>query len=491
MGGCDESMKRRFLIVLLFVLLLLCIVGGCGRNEPPDDNGLKEDAQETPIPSVEPQANGVGNGFELEPSPIEYIRIAVDIRGIWEPLETVRTELNGLGIKMDIVYYNNSIDVYEAFLRGDVNSIGSSVAMLAQMETALLDNGRDGSMICVIAKSSGADVVLSREGIYSINDLLDARGLIGFYYDSDARDMLLWEININESINAEQRESIDNSFVWFNNAAEAHNAFVAGELDALCTSEIILGKNILLSSEEFNTVIVYGIVFEKSFIESNRTAVNHLLATMMRVTENASDIDGIATICMNENYFLFGLRNESGRWVPRRSPLGDLYVALGGSEARRGVVYANILGMRSPPIPIEPPTPPEIIILDRNDLPIDPDSGMSIFSIDRSYSFHFHPNRDTFLDDPDPTESLQRMFNDLNARGDVNIIIFGHVANTGIGDTPFGRELSLNRALAVANRLVDDYGVSPGRITVVGMGNIASASFSELYRRVDVAFFNS
>jgi outer membrane protein OmpA-like peptidoglycan-associated protein len=224
----------------------------------------------------------------------------------------------------------------------------------------------------------------------------------------------------------------------------------------------------------------------------------------MRTSNNDSSVaTEIASIGHIENFSLFGLRNERGNWIKRRALLGDLYIDMGGS--RPSVINADILLRTTlPPLPPPPPCdgcrePVENCLCNKplcNEcsnflencvcLIILPPEEVE-FTPDRSYEFYFEPNTAIFR--TDPSESLQKMFNDLTARGGMDAIIFGHVANTGRGDTISARRLSLDRAFAVANRLIDDYGIDPRRLKLVGMGNLASAdTLSEYDRRVDVIF---
>ena len=575
---------------MTILLCLLFVVGGCTDSDILEEEDSREPAVAVgaEVPSnISTETEPPDNNGDSEPpylpsddSP-ELIRIAVDGHSVWDSLESVRSELASLGIQMEIMRVDTTDKVFDAFINGNANAVGSTVAMLADMDSVLANSGKMPSLICVIAKSQGADSILAIEGIYTIRDLIREEGRIAVYPGSNARELLLWRVSGDVGITQEQRNNMENLFVWYQNREEAINAFIAGDVEALCTSETIDGANILMSSNLYDTVIIYGIVFDEAFINTHSSIINQFLATMMRAIENGLEIEGIAPVNLIENYALFGLREENGNWIQRRSLLGDLFYDMGGS--RMNIVNADFLLMRPLPPFVNtgnatsvtdaaatlngnvtsdngrtitergfwygtelgrldnrliisgttglmtasllglqpntthyfkayavntagttfgsiisfktgetPPPPPEIRILQPDDeliTVLQPDDELRVFIPDRSYSFNFIGNSSEFIDDP--TETLERMHNDLLARGGMNVIIFGHIADIGVGDTPGGRQLSLERAIAVADRLVEDFGVSPGRIMVVGMGiMMANPNLDPADRRVDVVFIN-
>ena len=65
-------------------------------------------------------------------------------------------------------------------------------------------------------------------------------------------------------------------------------------------------------------------------------------------------------------------------------------------------------------------------------------------------------------------DELAAVANAMNAHDDIDLVLEGHT--DAIGSDAYNQDLSARRAAAVKERIVQDYGIDPGRISTVGYG---------------------
>lgn len=497
---------RRNRVGMCLLAAIVCLTASCGNqnDEAPATaqtaTGQQEGEENT---AKDPDdSRGENRTVHMAVSGWTGWKPVVEVNGGLETAENSR--LGQLGIKMEIQVEEDFQDIVGQFISGDISAFGCSVSQYAEIYPRLTEAGRNPEMICAVSRSKGADVVLAHKQVNSIRGLLSIEGKIASYEGAEAYHMFKWHISHDNSINEKERQTLLDAVTVCESPEEAYQMYSGGKAAALCAgepeldlSQIIGDSDVLLTSEMNDNVLIYGIVFDRGIDNANASlAVNFVAALMNEIDENQSynAISNVAFTGRADNYKLFGLvKNDQGVYETGRSIVKDLFVDMGGGTGyiSNPPVETSVLLAAGFPSGQEPPVSGaaeekgEVQFMTWEEW--QNWKGQNV--AENTYIIYFMPDSESFK--YDPSETIEEIAETVQMRGGAEVVLFGHVANTGHGDTYDGRELSKRRGYAVAEQLIEMYGIMPKRITVVGVGNVESAnSVQEGDRRVDVVFFD-
>ncbi len=204
-----------------------------------------------------------------DPSNKQPLRIGTNVWLGYEPLYLAR-ELGYLEQnQVQLIEYTSATQV----LRGFRNNVLDAAALTLDEAISLLDSGEQPKIILITDISNGADVLLARQGIETIEQLKGKR--IGVEYTA------LGAYFINRIINIHELSYEDIELIQLE-VNEHEDAMDRGQVDAVVTFEPVRSKllakqaKILFSSRSIPNEIVDVIVVKADKIEQFETQINHL-----------------------------------------------------------------------------------------------------------------------------------------------------------------------------------------------------------------------
>ncbi len=258
---------------------------------------------------LKPKYDSDGNVMNVSKSSADTINLSLDEWIGWKSILDANGGLSTkegsiydkLGIKLNISIINDAAQSSNALIGGKLDAAGYTINRTAFLSNKFKNAGIDVVMPFITNFSNGGDGIIAKSNINSVNDLLNAK--IGVPQFSEAHSLVVWFVNQSNLTEADKRKIID-SLIFFETPDEAAKAFFAGEIDVAATWEPYLtqAKNmsdahILFSTASSSSLIMDGIVFNRSFAEKNPEIITKFIdGALQAAALYTSDMTTIKTV---------------------------------------------------------------------------------------------------------------------------------------------------------------------------------------------------
>ena len=297
---------RRFRLTkaakVLIVLIVVALLGGGVFF------GLKSGAVKTDGKLSDLMDND-GNVINTEKTTNDTINLSLDEWIGWKSILDANGGLSTaegsiydqLGIKVNISIINDATQSSNALISGKLDAAGYTINRTAFLSEKFKEAGMDVVMPYITNFSNGGDGIISKSDIKSVKDLVNAK--IGVPQFSEAHSLVVWFVNQSDLSQDEKKTIIDN-LIFFDTPDEAAKAFFAGEIDVAATWEPYLtqAKNmsdahILFSTASSSSLIMDGILFNKSFANANEEVVSKFIkGSLMAADMYDTEMNTIKTV---------------------------------------------------------------------------------------------------------------------------------------------------------------------------------------------------
>lgn len=424
-----------------------------------------------------------------------------------------------LGIKVNVNIINDATQSSSALISGKLDGAGYTVNRYAFLLDKFKSNKVDTVMPYITNYSNGGDGVIAKSNINSVKDFIGKK--IGVPRFSEAQTLVAWLIDKSDLSDKDKQSIIDN-LILFDSADDTANAFFAGQLDVAATWQPYLsqaqettGCKLLFSTASATDLILDGVVFRKDFMDANPDTVKKfiqgtLMASELYTTEftpikNSMSLFATETneniLAMTQDAALttwqqnMDLLNDNGQAVQMFKDMSNVWTSLGE------VAYAD-----SAAIVMDGSLMAQLKDVFKEDVVV---SKVPMFTeeqrvqaqgidnaealLQKTVSIQFVANSAVFLDMEEAEKTLQSFVDIANTLNGSIIQIEGNIADTGSGDNESGRNLSKQRAKAVAQYL-QAQGIDNSRFVIVGngiskpIGDNSTTEGKAANRRTDVFF---
>jgi len=420
-----------------------------------------------------------------------------------------------LGIKVNISVINDAVQSSNALIKGDIDGAGYTVNRYAFLYPKFKEGGVDAVMPFITNFSSGGDGIIAKDNIKSVEDLVGKK--IGVPRYSEAQTLVWWLLN-KSNLTQEQIDKIHEDMVLFDTPDDAAKAFFAGQVDAAATWQPYLsqaqettGARLLFSTEAAHNIILDGIVFDQKFLEENKeTVAKFIEGTLMAMPTYKTDFTAVKNSMplfsteTNENIALMAEDADLATYADNLDLLSttakklfvdmsDIWATLGEESLPKEVDNAfetttlEMLSEKFDKNEVKAPAFTE----EQRDKAKQVDNVESLLK--KSVTINFQPNSAAFVDASEASKALDEFVDIAKVINGAIIQIEGNIADTGVGDTEAGKQLSYQRAKAVSEYLKHN-GVDPTRFVIVGngiskqVGDNKTVSGMEQNRRTDIFF---
>jgi len=400
------------------------------------------------------------------------------------------------------------------FVSGEAQAIGLSVNEWAYVKKQYAYEGIEATMVMLTDRSVGGDGIVTTADIYSIEDLVGHK--IALAEDSAAHIMLEWLMK-NSSLTYEEVVQIRQDMIFKGSTEEAYELFLNGDADVAVLWEPYIslakqntGAKELFTTKDASNMMIDGIVFRNDFIAAHPEAVEKFIEGTLRVVETGAshftyikEFESYAelpdeTIAeMTEIVSYTGFADNSylfsGTAQTLFEQMGDIWLSLGksiltaGAESAFAPEYLMSLASKFPDSKIYIPV---FTDKDREGI-VDKLDTQTLLKQTLTVNFE----KDVAIINESSYPALQQFAQTAIILNGAIIQIEGNIADTGLGDTSYGRTLSENRAIAVKDYLVSQ-GIDENRFICIGNGmskplpgiDPKSEEGKEANRRTDIFF---
>jgi len=419
--------------------------------------------------------------------------IAIDEWHGWKPVVDANGGLDAaktgsifweLGLDVEIEIINEDEESLQKFINGEVQAVGQSINEWPYVHARLQEMGVNGKMVIITDKSVGGD------GIVTTADITGIEGLAGHTIvlakNSAAHAMTEWLLK-QSNLSDEQIDEIRANMIFTESTDEAYDIFAEGEADAatlwepyISQASSVLGAKVLFSTKSAANLMIDGIVFREDYLEQYPQEVEKFIeGTLRAMDEYAGDfsfirefedyeffsdgeIEDIEELVAFTNYAdnkeLF-----AGMAQTIYSQMADIWDDLGEKIVRNGSqsAFANSFLLN-----LEPKFPDAVAAADLL-------SNINVSEINtemllqQALTINFE--RNVAIITPDSYPALAEFAQTAKILAGSLIQVEGNIADTGVGDTTSGRQLSLHRAEAVCNYLIE-LGIDESRLIAKGNG---------------------
>lgn len=294
--------------VLLSLLLIVIVVGaavfglktGLIKKDGKKSGGGNTVADST----VDDAGNKIGgdkNDDTFDVSLDEWIgyKSIIDANGGYQTADG--SIFDQLGIKVNISVINDAAQSSNAFIRGDLDAAGYTVNRTAFLSSKFKKAGKEIVFPFITNYSNGADGIIAKSDIKSINDLVGKK--IGVPQFSESQTLVIWAVN-NSNLPDKDKKKIIDDLIMFETADETAKAFFAGQIDVAATwepyltqAENMTDSHILFSTATSSSLIVSGIIVDKEYAESHRDVIDKFIqGTLMAADTYTTEFDTIKEV---------------------------------------------------------------------------------------------------------------------------------------------------------------------------------------------------
>lgn len=196
---------------------------------------------------------------------------------------------DNLGINVNISIINDATQSSNAIISGKLDAAGYTINRTAFLSTKFKQAGIDVVMPYITNYSNGGDGIIAKSSIKTVSDLVGAK--IGVPQFSEAHSLVVWFVNQSD-LSETEKNSIINGLIFFETPDEAAKAFFAGQIDVAATWEPYLTQaqnmsdaHILFSTASSSSLIMDGILFNKSFTEANPDLISAFIEGSLQAAE--------------------------------------------------------------------------------------------------------------------------------------------------------------------------------------------------------------
>ncbi len=373
----------------LIVLAILCGTGGTAwyvlssmvagmgdDTDAPTPTPSDKGTADAPAPAPAGEALGV-KGSPIKMSIVSFTGYAPALHANGGSLRTAPGSIYaGLGADVEFVLQDNIPTLAENFGSGTTHCSWRTIDFWAQEHPGLQASGYDGRMVAVVDNTRGADAIVARAGIDSVEDLAGKKvGLLEF---TPSHWMLDYAIE-NSSMSKRQKTQLRDSLVFSQgDLAEIRSMLKAGQIDAAVlwdpdtslAQRDIEGSTVVFSTAVASNLIYDGIVCDKRVIDDHPEAVAKLVEGWLQGVDAANADKSLATSALlaTEDYFQELARTEGDdfigslypgiKWTDLADNIRVLGLGDGGGDALRvyreaGEVWrknGGIADLSKPPI---------------------------------------------------------------------------------------------------------------------------------------------
>ncbi len=301
---------RRFRLTktakILIMLLLITMIGGgvyygissgIIRTETEKINRLasSESQKNAEVTNLNTATNNAsipdkdGNIINTNKSSTSTINVSLDEWIGWKPIIDANGGLSTekgsiydkLGITVNISVINDATQSSNALISGKLDAAGYTINRVAFLSNKFKEAGNDVIMPYITNFSNGGDGIIAKSNITKITDLVGAK--IGVPQFSEAHSLIVWFVNQSD-LSKDKKQNIIDELIFFETPDEAAKAFFTGSVDVAATWEPYLTQaqnmsdaHILFSTASSTSLIMDGILFNKSFAEKNPDLVTKFI----------------------------------------------------------------------------------------------------------------------------------------------------------------------------------------------------------------------
>lgn len=505
--------------LVIFGLILMAVLGGTYFTG--GFSALKEMAT-SQNESSESNSNKNSNSKNIKKT--NEINISIDEWIGWSTIISANGGLktqkgsifDELGIKVNISVINDATQSSNALIKGDIDGAGYTINRYAFLYSKFKENGVDAVMPFITNFSSGGDGIIAKDSVKSVEDLVGKKIAVPRY--SEAQTLVWWLLN-KSNLTEKEIEQIQNDMVLFDTPDDAAKAFFAGQVDAAATWQPYLsqaqettGARLLFSTKAAHNLILDGIVFDQKFLDENKELVSKFIeGTLLAMPLYKTEF----TAVKNSMPLFSTESNESIAEMTVDADLADYAENLELLTSTAKTVFTDMsdiwatIGEKTMPEEVDNAFETSTLELlsdkfDSKELNNAPafteeqrEKAQQVDNVEsllkKSVTINFQPNSAAFVDAEEASKTLDEFVDIAKILNGSIIQIEGNIADTGIGDSEAGKQLSHQRAKTVSEYLKHN-GVDPTRFVIVGngiskqIGDNATQEGMEQNRRTDIFF---
>ena len=402
-----------------------------------------------------------------------------------------------LGIKVNINVINDATESSNALISGDLQAAGYTTNRVAFLSQKFTDAGKNIIMPVFTNYSYGGDGIIASTQFADVNSWVNAK--IGVPEFSEAETLVAWFVN-NSGLSDADKATIMNNLIMFGTADDTAKAFFAGQIDVAATWEPYLtqaktytNSTVVFDTKSSSTLVMDGIVFDADWAAAHEDTVKKFVKGIlmsydqpidydaarevfpMYSTSSDADIDATyANAKMASWKDNYNILNDTAPMIYNQ--MCDIWEDLGETVNRDLVntifdtTYIDALKVdfkstsganATNKVTVSNETRADITNKVTDNLDYD-----SLLS--KTANVTFVPDSSVFTDQASAASVLNDFVDIAKTLDGTMIVINGNInADT---QTEFGKQLSANRAQAVANYLATQ-GISQDRLIVTGSGN--------------------
>mgnify|MGYP001063238782 CR=1 FL=1 len=399
----------------------------------------------------------------LVPIPEKAMNIIITNGPYWQPIidanggmDTIKDSIyDRMGLKVHLSISEPSY-IYTSLAHNQIDGAGCNFS-----QYILLGN-ENITMPYIVSTSNGEYGIIANNNIKQIEDLKGKK--IGVVRYSEGHILSQWLVS-KSSINNKLIE-----FIYFDNIKDIATAVNTGKLDAGAVSEPYLKGNILFTTKDANNLILYGMVFKKDYINSNRDMIEKFVEGAIKA-QDKKIVNNITLNDYNRNIELF-----EGIIETLHSDINSLWADINEKPIANVSFDGSIIKALKNKFPqnIKKETP---INKDLKNL------------LQQSLTINFELNSSVINEDSFAT--LDKLINTAKILDNTIIQIEGNCSSDGNADANL--KLSFERAQAVANYLIIK-GIDKNRLIIIGNGETKPKGDNntdegkKINRRTDIFF---
>lgn len=182
-----------------------------------------------------------------------------------------------LGLKLNIHVIDDATQSSNALIKGSLDAAGYTVNRYSFLYSKFSENNVPVSMAYITNSSTGGDGIIAKQGINSIDDLVNKKIAVPRF--SEAQTLIEWLIS-KSSLTPDQVKQLRSNMVMFDTPDDAAKALFANQVDAAATWQPYLsqaatatGYKVFFSTKSATNLVLDGIVFRKDYMDSNKENV--------------------------------------------------------------------------------------------------------------------------------------------------------------------------------------------------------------------------
>ena len=507
--------------VVLAVAVAVGVVGGI-------KGGVIKFDKKKPTTSSKPTTNVSTN---TSASDDNTINVSLDEWAGWLSLVSANKGLttqpgsvfDQLGIKVNINVINDATESSNALISGDLQAAGYTTNRVAFLSQKFTDADKNIIMPIFTNYSYGGDGIIASTQFADVNSWVNAK--IGVPEFSEAETLVAWFVN-NSSLSDADKATIMNNLIMFGTADDTAKAYFAGQIDVAATWEPYLtqaktytNSTVVFDTKSSSSLVMDGIVFDADWAAAHEDTVKKFVKGIlmsydqpinydaarevfpMYSTSSDADIDATyANAKMASWKDNYNILNDTAPMIYNQ--MCDIWEGLGETVNRDLVntlfdtTYIDALKSEFKSTSAANATT-KVVVSDetRANITQQVTSNLDYDSmLSKTANVTFVPDSSVFTDQASAASVLNDFVDIAKTLDGTMIVINGNInANT---TTDFGKQLSVNRAQAVANYLATQ-GISQDRLIVTGSGNAkheadkAAGTLSSdvsVYQSTDISF---